>query len=188
MERPVKEWFSNFQRRLLMKTASAADKGARIIVWSEGNGITLKRQEGEFFQKCRALAKEKGIILFASLNTKTIGEVKSENKVMAINEKGEIQFTYFKSFPVPSAENSVKGNGKLPMNKTPYGNLTTVICFDADFPQFARKSSNRVSTLYSILGEFFVFVCLILMVLTIGLRLFGNAFHPRKDLNHHRKK
>lgn len=152
MERPVKEWFSNFQHRLLMKTASAADKGAQIIVWSEGNGITLKQQEGKFIQKCRALAKEKGIILFASLNTKTIGEIRSENKVMAINEKGEIQFTYYKSFPVPGAENSVKGDGKLPVIKTSYGKLTTVICFDADFPQLLRKSSKIKADLLIVPG------------------------------------
>lgn len=136
----INTWFSNFQSKLLTLTEEAADKGAQVIVWSEGNGICLEEQEDDLINRCRAVAKAKQITLFASLNTKIVGEIRSENKIVAIDSKGDIVFTYLKSFPVPGAENSVAGEGKLPLIETPYGNLTAVICFDADFPQLVRNA------------------------------------------------
>ncbi|MGD1841226.1 MAG: nitrilase-related carbon-nitrogen hydrolase [Thermonemataceae bacterium] len=143
----VDKWFENMHQKLLAQTVIAADRGAEIIVWSEGNGLALKHQEAMFIEQCQKLAVEKDIVLLATLNTKTLGQTRSENKVVAIDPKGQVVFTHLKSYPVPGAENSVKGDGLLKTITTTYGKISTVICFDADFPRLVRQAKHLESDL-----------------------------------------
>jgi apolipoprotein N-acyltransferase len=138
----TEKWFRDIQHKLLFETEKAADLGAKYIIWSEGNGVCLDYQEEQFLSECTQIAKRKNITLLATFNTKKIGQNLSENKVVAIQNNGNIAFEYIKSFPVPGAENSVAGNGFLKSMQTPDGIITSVICFDADFPSLVRQTSD----------------------------------------------
>lgn len=151
-EEEVEQWMLNLQRKLLNKTKECAEKGSKIIIWSEGNGLVLKESEKDFIDQCKALAKNYRITLFASLNTKTIGERYSENKIVAINSAGEVVYEYLKSHPVVGAEYSVEGLGQLKTIDTEYGKLTSVICFDADFNNLVRQASVLQSSLIVVTG------------------------------------
>jgi apolipoprotein N-acyltransferase len=42
--------------------------------------------------------------------------------------------------PGPEAAMQIRGDRKLRSLDTPYGRLSSVICFDADFPQLLRQA------------------------------------------------
>jgi len=66
-----------------------------------------------------------------------------ENKMIIIDQQGEIQYTYIKNNPVPGAEPIVKGNTPLPILQTPYGKIAAAICYDGDFPHFIRNAGKN---------------------------------------------
>jgi apolipoprotein N-acyltransferase len=73
-----------------------------------------------------------------ALGTHIQNQVKRENKVIAITPEGEIAYTYTKARPVPG-EKSIKGCEQLPILNTPYGIISSVICFDMDSPKDISK-------------------------------------------------
>lgn len=148
----VDQWFKSKQDKLLAATESAIDQGAKLVVWSEGNGVCLKEDEDNFINRCRELAKSKRVSLLVSLNTKVIGERFSENKTIAIDTNGIVQYSALKNFPVPGAENSVKGDGLVKAMDTPFGKVSSVICFDADFPNLIRQTGKLKSSILIVPG------------------------------------
>jgi apolipoprotein N-acyltransferase len=53
-----------------------------------------------------------------------------------------VAWEYNKVRPVPGPEAAmqIRGDRKLRSLDTPYGRLSSVICFDADFPQLLRQA------------------------------------------------
>jgi apolipoprotein N-acyltransferase len=139
----VQSWFKQTQDSLIRLTEREAQNGAKIILWSEGNGVVLKEDETAFMQRISETAKANKVFLIATLNTKEMGKRLSENKIVAFDDKGRQLFQYFKSNPVPGVENSVAGDKVVRTIETPYGRVASVICFDADFPQMIRQASQK---------------------------------------------
>jgi len=65
-----------------------------------------------------------------------------QNKLTLIQPDGRVAWEYLKARPVPGAESahSVRGDGKLPELETPFGRLSSIICFDGDFPQLLAQA------------------------------------------------
>ena len=139
----VQGWFKQTQDSLITLTEREARNGAKIIFWSEGNGVVLKENEEQFISRIASVAKAYNIFLVAALNTKVMGNKLSENKIIAFDNNGKQLFQYLKSNPVPGVENSVAGDKIVRTIETPYGRVASVICFDADFPQMIREASKR---------------------------------------------
>lgn len=148
----VNQWFESIQDKLLEETESAINQGAKLVVWSEGNGVCLKENEDIFIKRCQELAKNKRVYILASLNSKTIGIRNSENKTIAIDTNGIVQYSSLKSFPVPGAEASVKGDELLETMNTPFGEVSSVICFDADFPNLVRQTHKLKTSILFVPG------------------------------------
>jgi apolipoprotein N-acyltransferase len=115
-----------------------AQAGAQIVAWSEANAYVLKRDEPAFIARGQQLARDEGIYLLMAMVTLTPGQDKIENKVVTIDPQGQIAATYFKN-KLPPGENSVQGDGIIPVIDTPYGRLAAVICYDMDSPDFIRQ-------------------------------------------------
>ena len=118
-----------------------ADSGANIVAWSEGAVTIPAESEEAFTKRCRQLAIEKNIYLVAAMSV-IPGEYPKtlcKNKVLLIEPSGKIMADYLKSRPVPG-ELCVSGNGKIPVISTQYGNISTAICFDMDFPSLIRQA------------------------------------------------
>lgn len=148
----VNQWFKSIQDKLLEETESAINQGAKLVVWSEGNGVCLKENEDIFINRCQELAKKKRVNLLVSLGSKIIGVRNSENKTIAVDTNGIVQYSSLKSFPVPGAENSVKGDELLETMNTPFGKVSSVICFDADFPNLVRQTSKLNTSILFVPG------------------------------------
>ncbi len=90
-----------------------------------------------------ALAREEGIYLV--LPTATLDPSGAEpfhNVVRIIDPNGEIVLEHYK-YGGTQFEGSVTGNGELQTVETPYGKLSAVICWDADFPNAIKQAGEQ---------------------------------------------
>jgi apolipoprotein N-acyltransferase len=155
IEDPFDEKFENSRRAmnanldlLFHNTSRMADKGAKIIVWSEAIGLIINSQEEAIIERAKTLAKANEIYLFMSLGVINPGPYNPErlllvNKTITVNSEGEVANIYLKSNPVPFAEQEYGSDDIIPVINSPYGKLSPVICYDADFPNFLKQTSKK---------------------------------------------
>jgi apolipoprotein N-acyltransferase len=62
-----------------------------------------------------------------------------ENKLVLIKPDGHVAREYNKVRPVPG-DQQILGDGKLRVLETPYGRISSIICFDGDFPQVPAQA------------------------------------------------
>ena len=155
IEDPYKETFAPSRNviqdnldHLLEQSRVAAERGARIIVWSEAIGLILDSEEDAFLKKAAQLAREEKVYLLVALGVVQPGPVTADrllliNKTIAISPEGQIENEYLKSNPVPFAEQDYGSDDIIPLIETPYGGLSPVICYDADFPHFMKQAGQN---------------------------------------------
>lgn len=106
----------------------------RISLWPEGTISVLKEEEAVFLEKGKILARKKEIYLL--LGYVTVPEVNPgilrENKAVLIDPSGQIVFEYLKANATPGSTDK-EGDGQIPIADTPFGRLSTAICYDMDF-------------------------------------------------------
>ena len=129
---------------LMSQAQKAADMGAKIIVVSEAEVITVKDNEEKFIKVVQRFAKENQVYFFFAMGSLIPNAVFPEspfveNKIIVIDDKGSIRDTYFKNIPVEGIDPSLPGNGKMRILETPYGRLSYAICYDTDFPDLMRQ-------------------------------------------------
>ena len=79
-----------------------------------------------------------------------------ENKTILISPEGSILNVFHKNHPVPYAEHSVPGDGKIPVINTPYGKLSVSICYDADMPgSIQQLGQNKADMLLLPSGDWY---------------------------------
>ena len=128
---------------LLTRAEREMQAGAKIVFWGEANAPVLKTDEAAFIARGRELAAKYQVYLGMALATWNVGMHPAlENKLVLIKPDGQIAWEYFKARPVPGGEAaiSITKDGKLQRLDTPYGRLSSVICFDADFPQLLAQA------------------------------------------------
>lgn len=135
---------------LFERTGQLADQGAKIVVWSEAIGLTLSTREDAVIERARKLARDKNIYLFMSLGVINPGPYSPErlllvNKTITLAPDGDIANVYLKSNPIPFAEQEYGSDDIIPVIDSPYGRLSPVICYDADFPEFL-KQTDKIGT------------------------------------------
>ncbi len=123
----------------LKRTEKAADFGAELIVWNEGAFYTLPNDETKTINSIKAVAKDKGISIYASY-VMPISEkpFRYENKFVYINKNGEVEYTYLKHQPVPGepAIQGIKSFQTVEISGSKFGGA---ICYDYDFPYIAHE-------------------------------------------------
>jgi apolipoprotein N-acyltransferase len=139
----IRESAAAIDNDLLNRSEREARAGARIIFWGEANAPVLKENENDLVRRGGILAKDTGIYLgmvLASWHLETTPPL--ENKIVLIRPDGTPAWEFLKAHPVPGGEAaiSIRGDGKLRALDTPYGRLSSVICFDADFPQLVAQA------------------------------------------------
>ena len=128
--------------KILERTKTAADFGARIVVWTEG-AFYLKPANEEFWiESFQELAKNSNLTLVASyILLVSESPFIYENKYLLINPAGDIINTYLKHQPVPG-EPAIKGTAPLQVFNIEGINLGGAICYDYDFPYLAKEFGN----------------------------------------------
>jgi apolipoprotein N-acyltransferase len=135
---------------LFAESKKAAGGGAKIITWSEANAIMPVSMQDAFIKRGQGFAKNNKVYLLMALGVFDTGKITAgkmflQNKTILISPGGDILNVFYKNHPVPYAERSKPGNGKIPVVATPYGRLSVSICYDADMPAGMRQLGREKS-------------------------------------------
>ena len=117
-----------------------AQEGAEIISLQEGAGVGHRDQVEKLLADAAAIAKEEQVYIV--LPTFVVGIETPENVVHIIDPNGEIVLEHVK-YGGTQFEGSLTGSGELQTVDTPYGKLSAVICWDADFPNVIRQAGEQ---------------------------------------------
>jgi apolipoprotein N-acyltransferase len=140
--------FTTLDNDLLTRSQGEARAGAKIIVWPEASPVSaniLQDDESTLIQQASALAQQEGIYLdmgLAVFLSDSSPPPYLKDEAVLIDPAGTVAAKYEKSHLVPFGEQNevVRGDGNVPLVDTPYGRLSTAICFDADFPATLRQA------------------------------------------------
>lgn len=125
------------EEKLFNQSQKAADYGAKIIFWSEGNCPLYEDDYETFLDRARSFAKENRVYFMPSCVVLLYDRTKNDNISIIINPEGNIEYRYEKTVSWYPSDS----DGKLPIIPTPYGKLSTAICFDMDFPELISQAN-----------------------------------------------
>ena len=125
---------------LLSLTEREASAGARLVAWSEAGAVVRKPEEPALFARVAEIAERHGVYVVMGLATYTPGNPLAENKLVTVGPDGQVVAEYVKAKIVPGDAN-VRGDGEVVVLDTPFGRVAHFICFDLDFPGYARAAS-----------------------------------------------
>jgi apolipoprotein N-acyltransferase len=139
----IQRWATAMDNDLLSRAEREMQAGAKIVFWGEANAPVLKEDETAFVARGGGMAMKYHIYFGMSLGVLNRGRAPSlENKLVLIQPNGQVAWEYNKARPVPGPEAAlqVRGDGKLRGLDTPYGQVSSIICFDGDFPQLLAQA------------------------------------------------
>jgi apolipoprotein N-acyltransferase len=135
-------WAVATDNDLLVRAEQEMQAGAKIVFWAEINAEVLKGDEAGFVARGGELAEKYNAYLGMALAVhKEEGTSANENKMILIRPDGQVAWEYNKVRPVPG-DLQVFGDGKLRVSETPYGRLSSIICFDGGFPQVVAQAGH----------------------------------------------
>lgn len=132
--------------RQLDEVRALAQAGANIVVLQEGAVMGMSDQVEAAMETASAIAQEEGIYIV--LPTFDFGRDPAVNSVHIIDPNGKVVLTHIK-YGGNFVEGTQEGDGILHAIDTPYGKLSAVICWDADFPAVIKQAGEqRVDLLF----------------------------------------
>ena len=149
---------------LFAQSLQEARAGAKIIVWSEGAAGVLQEDEASLLTRASAFTRTTGTYLDMGVFELLVHPVQTQSLLMPsryvldesilIDPSGNVVWRYEKTHPVFLGDFSVvPGDGNVPTVQTPYGRLSTVICWDADFPSTPRQAGQAGADIMLIPGN-----------------------------------
>lgn len=121
--------------KLIEQTRQAAAQGAQLVVWPEGalNFDPLLRRDDLF----APLARATGVYIAIGYGFRTPEGIR--NEFTLIDPNGQFLGVYGKDHPVIWMGESSISKGTYPAYTTPLGTIGTIICYDLNFTDTARK-------------------------------------------------
>ena len=133
--------------QMLARTQTALSQGAKIVVWQEQSALVLPADRQNAISRAAALVRSHGAYLEIWLGVLTQSQSLPYflNQAILISPAGTVVWTYNKTYLVLGSDSAftVRGSGVLPVADTPYGRLTTAICFDASYPGLLRQAGQK---------------------------------------------
>ena len=124
----------------LNQIRALAENGAVMVSMQEAAGMGMTDQVEALLANAAALAKDESIYII--LPTLDVEKSPVENVVHIIDPNGDVVLTHVK-YGGNQFEGSLKGNGILQTVDTPYGRISAVICWDADFPNVIQQAGEQ---------------------------------------------
>ncbi len=149
---------------LFAQSEAQARAGAKIIVWSEGAAGVVQEDESSLLARASAFTRTTGTYLDMGVSELLVHPVQTQSLLLSsrtmldesilIDPSGSIIWRYEKTHPVFLGDVSVvPGNGQVPTVQTPYGRLSTVICWDADFSSTPRLAGQAGADILLVPGN-----------------------------------
>ena len=133
--------------QMLARTQTALSRGAKLVAWQEQSALVLPEDRQNTINRAAALARSNGAYLEIWLGVLTRSQSLPYflNQAILISPAGTVVWTYEKTYPVWPGESAVtvRGSGVLPVADTPYGRLSTAICYDLDYPGLLRQAGQK---------------------------------------------
>lgn len=126
------------RQELFRLSRKAAEGGAKIIFWSEGNAPMYEDDYPAFLEQAKAFARENQVYFMPAVVEMLYGQAKNRNLAIMIDSAGEVRFTYEKTYSWYPSDS----DGRVPFVDTPYGRISAVICFDMDYPAFVAQAKD----------------------------------------------
>jgi len=126
-------------QRMIEQTESAAMQGAEFIVWPEG--AFLWDPQGDDKLDLTGLAQETNSYLAAGYVV--IMDEGFRNEATVINPQGDFLGVFGKDHPVVFGGETSLTRGTYPVYETEIGVLGTIICYDLDYTDTARKLARQ---------------------------------------------
>jgi len=127
---------------LFSRSLEQARAGAKMISWTEGGAIVVKEDEASLIERGRQFARKAGGYLNMGIVVFMSHPPYGENETVLVDPSGQVLWHYDKAHPVLGKETYPPGDGIVPVVQTPYGRLSNVICFDADFQGLMRVGTD----------------------------------------------
>jgi apolipoprotein N-acyltransferase len=140
----LSELLGTLHTRVFAGSERLAASGASLILWPEAMVRVLEEDEAPFIDRGRRLAREKGVYLLMAYFVLPKDDPASagQNKAVLIDPSGTVQWQYLKTHPVPGSTDK-PGSGVLPVADTPFGRVSTAICYDMDFTGLLHQAGRK---------------------------------------------
>lgn len=127
----------------LAATVREAQAGAQIVLWPEGAAFGVEEDVTALVVRSQELARQEGIYLAVQLFQFMADPQRlPENKLLLVQPDGTIGFAHVK-YGGNFLEGTLLGDGILRTIETPFGRLSGVICWDADFVGNIRQAGQQ---------------------------------------------
>jgi apolipoprotein N-acyltransferase len=124
-------------------TKREAQAGAQLVNWPEGAGIGIAEDVDALVAQGQRVAQQAGIYLAMPTFKLFAGEERpAENRLFVIDPTGKVIIDHIK-YGGNFLEGTLLGNGVLQIVATPFGLLSGVICWDADFVTNMRQAGQQ---------------------------------------------
>jgi apolipoprotein N-acyltransferase len=124
----------------LSQIRTLARQGADIVTLQEAAGMGQTDQVDRLIKDAAVIAKEESIYII--LPVLDVGASPAENRVHILDPNGDMVLSHMK-YGGNMFEGTRKGDGVLQTVDTPYGRLSAVICWDADFPSVMKQAGEQ---------------------------------------------
>jgi apolipoprotein N-acyltransferase len=124
----------------LSQIRTLAQQGADIVTLQEAAGMGQTDQVNRLLRNAAVIAKDEGIYII--LPVLDLGASPAENRVHILDPNGDMVLSHIK-YGGNMFEGTRKGDGVLQTVDTPYGRLSAVICWDADFPSVMKQAGEQ---------------------------------------------
>nr|AJW65422.1 apolipoprotein acyltransferase [Nocardiopsis sp. CMB-M0232] len=131
--------FAAVNDELLASTEREAEAGAEVVLWAESAAFTLEADWDRLVDDIAEVARRNEVYVNAGMSVYTEDSPHIRNVMVMATPEGETAWTYDKSNPIPVLEPYDAGPGVPAVHDAPFGRLSTVICYDADFPGLMRQ-------------------------------------------------
>lgn len=137
---------TRLHQRMIEQTRQAAQQGARLVVWPEGvmpwdplveDRLDLRRLTSEtnaYLATGYVIVTERGL----------------RNEATVLSPEGEFLGVFGKDHPVVFAGETSLTRGTYPVYSTDLGKLATIICYDLDYTDTARKMAAQGAQLVAV--------------------------------------
>ncbi len=125
--------------RMIEQTRIAVEQGAEFVVWPEGSFLWDPQVSDRL--KLTELAQETNIYLATGYIV--IMDAGFRNEATIIDPQGEFLGVFGKDHPVVFGGETSLTRGTYPVYKTELGVLGTIICYDLDYTDTARKLARQ---------------------------------------------
>ena len=136
---PLEEYYDYINNRLEMANSS----NCQFMIFAEEAFAIIKKDREKIINKVKELAEKYNIFVVLPLDIEE-DELHNTNEAILISEKGDVLYNYQKQHLIPYIEKDYYENmDKVEVIDTKYGKLTTVICYDINFPYFLNLLSRK---------------------------------------------